>query len=213
VTAAGDTAGQRVHVAGTRTFSAEVIDFAADAGIEVIALLEPFDPDRVGTEIHGRPVIRLETGPGGAPSDVLLGTGETDRRETVARLTAAGWTPRALVHPGAHLAPSSRVGPGAIVGPGAVVGACARIGEACVVGRGALVGHHTELGPFSTLGPGANVAGNVQLGVGAFVGMGAAVRDHLSVGAGAVIAMGAVVVADVAPRVEVRGVPARPRAG
>jgi sugar O-acyltransferase (sialic acid O-acetyltransferase NeuD family) len=213
VTAAKDRSRQRVHVAGTRTFSAEVIDFAADAGIEVVALLEPFDPDRVGTEIHGRPVIRLEDGPRGGPSEVLLGTGETDRQQTVARLTAAGWTPRALVHPGAHVAPSSRVEAGAIVGPGAVVGARARIGEACVVGRGALIGHHTELGPFSTLGPGANVAGNVQLGAGVFVGMGAAVRDHLSVGAGAVIAMGAVVVSDVGPGIEVRGVPARPTAG
>jgi acetyltransferase EpsM len=199
-----------VHVAGTRTFSAEVIDFAIEAGYEVVGLLEPFDRDRVSTTIHERPVTWLEDGPPDGRGVALLGTGETNRRETVARLLDAGWEISTLVHPRAQVAPSARIGQGAIIGPAVVVGARSTVGDYAVLGRGALVGHHTEIGEFSTLSPGANVAGNVRLGADVFVGMGAAVRDHLEIGAAAVIAMGAVVVRNVGEGEEVRGLPARP---
>jgi acetyltransferase EpsM len=199
-----------VHIAGTRTFSAEVIDFAADAGLEVRGLLEPFERERVATTIHDQPVSWLDDGPGEDGGVALFGTGETERRQTVGRLRAAGWEVASLVHPTAHVAPSASVGTGALLGPAVVVGARSRIGAYAVLGRGSLVGHHTELGEFTTLGPGANVAGNVRLDEDVFVGMGAVVRDHVRVGAGAVIAMGAVVVGDVPEGVQVRGIPAAP---
>ena len=199
-----------VHVAGTRTFAAEVADFARDAGLRVVGLLEPADRARVGETIHDLPVTWLDD-PAPAPAAVaLLGTGDRARRELVERLRAAGWRAGTLVHPRAHIAPSASVGAGTVIAPGVVVGACARIGEHVVVGRGALVGHHTAVGEFATLGPGVNVAGNVEVGSDAFVGMGALVRDHTAIGGGATIAMGAVVVGDVPAGVEVRGIPARP---
>jgi acetyltransferase EpsM len=198
-----------VHVAGTRSFAAEVIDFASDAGLTVAGLLEPYERSRVGTNVHGQPVSWLEDGPAAGAATVLLGTGEPHRRELVARLTSAGWQPGTLVHPQAHVAPSATVTAGALVGPGVVVGARAAIGECVTLGRGALVGHHTRIEAFATLGPGANVAGNTIVGEDAFVGMGALVRDHVTVGRAATVAMGAVVVGDVADDARVCGVPAR----
>lgn len=197
--------GRAVFVAGTRSFSGEVACFAEEANFEVVGLLEPYDRARVGTQIHGYSVSWLEETP---PGVALLGTGETDRRPLVERLRAGGWELCTLVHPRAHVASTASVGAGAITAPGAVVGAAARIGECVVVARGALIGHHTDVGSFSTLGPGANIAGNVNLGEDVFVGMGAVVRDHVCVGAGSAVAMGGVVVGDVAPGVEVRGLPA-----
>jgi sugar O-acyltransferase (sialic acid O-acetyltransferase NeuD family) len=194
-----------LFVAGTRSFSAEVACFAEEAGCGVAGLLEPYDRDRVDTQIHGYPVTWLEETP---PGVALLGTGETERRPLVERLRAGGWEVAALVHPRAHVATTAEVGAGAIIAPGAVIGAAVQIGECVVVGRGALIGHHTDVGAFATLGPGANIAGNVGLEEDVFVAMGAAVRDHVSVGAGSVVAMGGVVVGDVPPGVEVRGVPA-----
>jgi sugar O-acyltransferase (sialic acid O-acetyltransferase NeuD family) len=200
-----------VLVAGTRTFSAEVADFAVEAGARVLGLVEPFDRERVGQAIHDLPVVSwLEDGPAGGVRAVLVGTGETGRRETVRRLLAAGWEPVALVHPRAHVARSATVGAGSVVGPGAIVGARAAVGDHVVIGRGSLVGHHTEIGEFATLGPGANLAGNVRVGPDVFVGMGAVVRDHVTLGAAATVAMGAVVVGDVEPGASVRGVPASP---
>lgn len=198
-----------VVVAGTRSFAAEVVDFASDAGLTVTALLEPHDRERVGDTIHERPVLWLDDGPAGGTDRVLVGTGDTDRRDVVARLAAAGFTPATLVHPRAHVALTATVGVGALVAPGVVVGARSSVGEHVVAGRGSLVGHHTSLGDYATLGPGANVAGNVEVGEAAFVAMAAVVRDHVTIGAGATVAMGAVVVSDVAAGAQVRGLPAR----
>jgi sugar O-acyltransferase (sialic acid O-acetyltransferase NeuD family) len=201
-------AAAEVYVAGTRTFAAEVIDFAQDAGLEVAGLLEPYDRDRVATTIHDRPVSWLDDGPSGDSRLVLVGTGEIARRKVVGSLLEAGWQIVTLVHPRAHVAPSAVVGQGVILSPGVVIGARSRVGDYAVLGRGALIGHHTELGPFCTLGPGANVAGNVHIEPDVFIGMGALVRDHVRVGASAVIAMGSVVVRDVSEKAAVRGLPA-----
>jgi sugar O-acyltransferase (sialic acid O-acetyltransferase NeuD family) len=198
----------RIYVAGSRTFAAEVVDFARDAGFEVVGLLEPYDEERVGQTIHGLPVTWLDHGPALTVLRVAAGTGESRRRALVDRLLASGWQPTTIVHPRAHVAPSATVGVGAIVAPGVVLGAQAHVADHSVIGRGALVGHHTEIGPFATLGPGANVAGNVSVGADVHVAMGAVVRDHVTLGAGSVVAMGAVVVRDVPEGAEVRGVPA-----
>ena len=201
--------GGRLFIAGTRTFSAEVIDFARDGGWEVEALLEPFDEERPGTRIHGLPVHWLEDHEAPESAFAIVGTGEPRRRPVVARLRERGWPLATLVHPTAHLAPTSEVGEGCIVGPLVVIGAKSLLGANVVAGRGALIGHHTTIEDFATLGPGANVAGNTRLGPDSFLGMGATVRDHIEVGAGATVAMGAVVVDDVADGLEVRGVPAK----
>jgi sugar O-acyltransferase (sialic acid O-acetyltransferase NeuD family) len=201
--------GREVRIVGSRSFAGEVAGFARDAGFSVASLLEPYDPSRIGTTIHELSVSPLEEGPTGCP-DVLIGTGETHRREIVERARRAGWRPLSLVHPAAHLAASASVGEGALIGPGVVVGAYTTIGPFAVLGRGALVGHHTSIGEHCTLGPGANVAGNAVIEPDAFLGMASAVRDHVRIGTRAVVAMGAVVVADVEALAEVRGVPARP---
>jgi sugar O-acyltransferase (sialic acid O-acetyltransferase NeuD family) len=199
-----------VYVAGTRTFAAEVVDFARDAGVQVLGLIEPDDRANVGRTVHGLPVGWLEDGPAGGAAAILAGTGAIERRELIRRLTSAGWRLASLVHPRAHVAPSSSVGPGAIVAPGAIVGARTVICEHVMLGRGALVGHHVEVSSFATIGPGANLAGNVRVEAGAHVAMGAVVRDHVTIGAQSTVAMGAVVVEDVRAGIEVRGVPARP---
>jgi acetyltransferase EpsM len=198
-----------LFVAGTRTFAAEVAGYVEEIGFSVAGLLEPFERSRAGRTIHGYPVSWLdETQPQGRAA--VVGTGETDRRPIVDRLSQAGWSPATLVHPAAHVAATSTVGPGAVVGPGVVIGAYSEIGDYAVIGRGGLVGHHTHIGPFVTLGPGVNVAGNVNIGADVFVGMGAAVRDHVTIGRGAIVGMGALVLADIAAGIQVRGAPARP---
>jgi acetyltransferase EpsM len=199
---------RRLWIAGTRSFAAEVVGFARDAGLEPEGLLEPRERAKVGRQVHGLPVRWLDD-PAPEQHLALIGTGDEDRGPVAERLAAAGYGPAALIHPSAHLAGDAEVGDGALVAPGVVVGAAARIGGNAVLGRGSLVGHHALIGELVTLGPGANVAGNTTIEEGAFVGMGAVVRDHVTVGAGAVVAMGAVVIRDVPAGARVQGVPAR----
>ena len=49
--------GPRLHIAGTGSFAAEVIEFAHAAAFAVAGLVEPIDPARIGGEAHGLPVL------------------------------------------------------------------------------------------------------------------------------------------------------------
>ncbi|WCB94600.1 hypothetical protein DSM104299_03338 [Baekduia alba] len=201
----------RVHVVGTGSFALEVVEYARACGCDVPALVELLDPARVGTEIHGLPVVAFDARPAG-DGLAVLGVGG-DRLAPWAELTNHGWRPAPpLVHPAAHVSPSATLAPGAVVGPAAVVGAATTIGAHVLVGRGALVGHHVVLGDGVVLNPGANVGGNTRIGAGARIGMGAAVVNGTTVGAGAVVAAGAMVMRSVDDAVRVQGVPARPYA-
>jgi sugar O-acyltransferase (sialic acid O-acetyltransferase NeuD family) len=193
-----------LYVAGTGSFALEVLEYARASGHEVAGLLELVDPSRVGSDVHGLPVVPPDVGPGTA----VLGLGG-DRLALWSLLGEHGWSAATVVHPAAHVSPSARLAEGCLVGPAAVVGAAAELGPHSLVARGALVGHHTRIGAGAVLNPGANVGGNARLGDGAVLGMGAIVVNGVEVGAGAVVAAGAVVVRPVAPATRVQGVPAR----
>ena len=197
----------RLHIAGTGSFAAEVAGWAADAGIEIDGLIELQDPGRVGSTVHGLPVVALDRPP--ADGTAILGLGG-DRRDNWGLLADAGWSPGGVIHPRAHVATTAEVAPTATVGPLAVVGAATTVGDHAIVSRGALVGHHVRIGEFATLNPGVNVGGNSDIGAGAFLGMGSVIVNGTTVGAGATIAAGAVTIRDVADEVRVQGVPALP---
>jgi sugar O-acyltransferase (sialic acid O-acetyltransferase NeuD family) len=198
---------QPLHIVGTGSFAAEVAAWVADAGLEVEALIELEDPARIGTVIHGLPVVGPDSPPAGGRA--ILGRGG-DRRDHWAPLAEAGWEPAGVVHPSAQLAATAEVAASATVGPLAVVGAESAIGENAIISRGALVGHHVRIGDFASLNPGVNVGGRAEIGAGAYLGMGCVVVDRAVVGAGATVAAGAVAVRDVAAEVRVQGIPAIP---
>ena len=147
---------RELHIAGTGSFALEVVEYAREAGFSVAGLVELVDEQRIGTEIHGLPVVASENG-GGAAIVIALGG---DRLSHWAQLSSCDWSPVAVVHPRAQVSSSAVVGPGAVVGPLSVLGAAAELGAHVLVGRGALVGHHTVVEAGATLNPGANVAGN-----------------------------------------------------
>jgi sugar O-acyltransferase (sialic acid O-acetyltransferase NeuD family) len=195
-------------VAGTGSFALEIIEYTRDAGRPPTGLVELLDQARVGTVVHGLPVVDLAAAPSGATA--LIGAGG-DRLALAERLAAHGWlTASAVVHPAAHCSASAVLDAGAIVGPGAVVGAASALGEHVLIGRGALVGHHVALAEGVILNPGANVGGNTRVGRCAQIGMGATVVNGTTVGARAVVAAGATVVRPVDAGARVQGVPARP---
>ncbi|MGH2868654.1 MAG: DapH/DapD/GlmU-related protein [Solirubrobacteraceae bacterium] len=196
-----------LYLAGTGTFALELLEYARAAGREVVGLIELIDRDRIGTVVHGQPVIGPEARPSGAARAVIAVGGA--RMPRWAQLTVHGWTAGTIVHPRAAVSPSSEIAPGAVIGPLAVIGAATLIGAQTLVGRGSTVGHHVTLGPGVVINPGANVGGNTTIGEDCQVGIGATVVNAVQIGAGAVIAAGSVVVRDVPEDVRVQGVPAR----
>jgi sugar O-acyltransferase (sialic acid O-acetyltransferase NeuD family) len=196
-----------IHLAGTGSFALEVLEYARAAGRRVIGLIELVDPDRIGTTVHGLPVIGPQAVPRDATEAAVAVGG--DRTVLWAQLSGYGWTPGSVIHPLAAVSPSSDIGGGAVIGPLAVLGARTRIGEHGLVGRGALIGHHAELQAGVVVNPGANIGGNSFVGEGTQIGMGATVLNALRIGSRARVAAGAVVVRDVPDGVRVQGVPAR----
>jgi UDP-perosamine 4-acetyltransferase len=180
------------------------VEYARAASHTVVALVELLDPERIGGEAHGLPVV----GPDSKAGDAVLGLGG-DRLALWARLAEHGWSAATVVHPAAVVSSSAHLGEGVVVAPAAVLGAAAEVGPHALVGRGALVGHHARVGAGVVLNPGANLGGNSVIGDGAVVGMGAAVINGVEVGAGATVAAGAVVLHAVEPSTRVQGVPAR----
>jgi acetyltransferase EpsM len=154
---------------------------------------------------------RVVTDPAGAP-DLILGIGggtrPADRVPIVERFgPQATWA--TVVHAGASVSPSARLGPGTLVGASAVVQAGVVTGRHVLVNTAAVVEHDVVLGDFSHVGPAAAIGGGTRIGARVFVGLGARIRDHITIGDGATIGMGAVVVGDVAAGRSVVGVPAR----
>ena len=72
-------------MAGTGSFALEVVEYARASGHDVVALVELVEQSRVGSEIHGLPVLGLEGGPGVA----VIGLGG-DRLTLRSRLAEHG---------------------------------------------------------------------------------------------------------------------------
>lgn len=196
-----------LHIAGTGSFAAEIAGWVAEAGIEVAGLIELQNRERVGSSVHGLPVVALDRPP--PEGTAILGLGG-DRRKIWGLLAEEGWLPGGVIHPRAHLAATADVAPSATIGPLAVVGAETSVGDHAILSRGTLVGHHVRIGEFATLNPGVNVGGNSEVGAGAFLGMGSVIVNGIGIGAAATVAAGAVTIRDVAAQARVQGVPALP---
>lgn len=199
-----------VLVLGTTAFSVEIADVASAAGYEVVGFVENLDPERC-RQPHGElPVHWIDDLDDLAATHLAVcGIGTTRRSIFADQAAERGLGFATVVHPAAHVSPTSRLGEGTVVSAGAVVGAYTTIGRHVFVNRGCLVGHHTEIGDYASLQAGANVAGSCRIGEATFVAMGAVIVDHLSVGSHSVVGAGAVVIRDVPDRVQVVGVPAR----
>jgi sugar O-acyltransferase (sialic acid O-acetyltransferase NeuD family) len=183
---------------------------------DVVALADD-DPDRVGSELLGVPVVEgaaLERFRAEGVEHAFVGVGgvasSAARREAFARLDAAGFTLPEVVHGSAVVSPWAQLGRGVQLLALVVVNAAAVLGDGAIVNTGAIVEHDCVVGASAHVGPRAVLGGDVTVGEDAHVGMGAVVVEGLRVGSGAFVAAGAVVVGDVADGARVAGVPARP---
>jgi sugar O-acyltransferase (sialic acid O-acetyltransferase NeuD family) len=115
-----------------------------------------------------------------------------------------------LMHPGAFVASSTRLGAGTVLHAGVTCTADVTVGEHVVVMPGVVLTHDVTVADGVTLASGALVAGGVHIDEGAYVGAGALIREGCRIGAGATVGMGAVVTRDVEAGTTCVGNPARP---
>lgn len=143
-----------------------------------------------------------------APPHTIIALGATElRARLIQELKGLFAT---VVHPLAHVSPSSSLAVGSFVGAAAVVQGRARIGEHCIINTGAVVEHDCKLGRNVHVAPRATLGGNVTVGQDTLIGLGASVRPGVKIGSGCVVGVGAAVVRDVKDGERVIGVPARP---
>jgi len=168
------------------------------------------DPELLGEEVDGVPVIGPITEMSRDPAEAVLAIGHNVRRLELAAI----WTGKGIVwgtpvHPSAVVSPSARLGPGTVVLPGAVVHTGAVIGPHVIVNTGAIVEHDAVIEDGVSISPGVKMGGRVKLALGVFLGTGATIAPRVSIGALSVVGAGAVVMRDLPSGVLAYGVPAK----
>jgi sugar O-acyltransferase (sialic acid O-acetyltransferase NeuD family) len=182
----------KLLVYGSSEFGAVLRDLVADCGHEFAGYVDDVHghrPDVVGSFEAAR-----KSHPASAHG-LVLGVGYKNlaaRAKLFQQSRAAGYRFPALVHPGAYVHKSARVGEGAIVMARAIVDRAAVLGDACVLWPGVNVSHDSEIGANTVLSPDAIVCGFVRVGPDSFLGAGCVISDHCTVPGGSFVKAGAV---------------------
>lgn len=145
-----------------------------------------------------------------APEDrrAIIAIGSNAVRKRIAE-ALPDFTWERVVHPGAIVDSSARIGPGSVVFAGAVVQPDVALGAHVIVNTGARIDHDGAIGDYAHVAPGCALGGDVRLAEGAFLGVGVCVVPGRTVGAWATVGAGAAVVRDLPDGVTAVGVPAR----
>jgi UDP-perosamine 4-acetyltransferase len=201
----------RVVIVGSGGHAKVVIATAQASGLQIAAVVDD-DPARWGHRVLGLEI----GGPASAVLDdseqiavLAIGSNRARRRRALgARCRFA-----TVVHPGASVHASVRLGAGTVVFAGVVIQPDAILGEHVIVNTSASIDHDCAVGDFVHIAPGARLAGNVTLDDGAFLGIGAVAIPKVRVGAWTTVGAGAAVVNNLPADVVAAGVPARPLHG
>jgi sugar O-acyltransferase (sialic acid O-acetyltransferase NeuD family) len=198
----------RIVVVGSGGHAKVVIATARAAGLEVAAIADD-DPARWGQRVLGVEV----TGPAPAVLDdpdqtAVLAIGANRARQRLA--AAARCRFATILHPGAVIDPTVRLGAGTVVFAGAVIQPDTALGAHAIVNTGASIDHDCAIGDFVHIAPGVRLAGDVALGDGVFLGIGAVAIPGVRIGAWTTVGAGAAVIGDLGADLVAAGVPARP---
>ncbi len=204
-------AGPLLFVLGAGGHGKVVAEAAIASGWNEVRLLDDRLPSgqRVGSWFVAGPFpAALDAAPGAA---AIVAVGDNALRiQWIERFELAGVDNPVLISPHAVVSPMARIGAGTVILPGAIVAADARIGRGCILNHACSVDHDCVLGDGVHVSPGARLGGGVQVGARSWIGIGASIRHEIVIGADSIVGAGAAVMAPVADRTTVVGVPARP---
>ncbi|HEU0030794.1 MAG TPA: acetyltransferase [Kofleriaceae bacterium] len=200
---------RRLCVIGAGPHAKVVIVTARAVGFQHIEVYDD-DPQRIGATVMGAPIVAPTSDALGRETAlVVLAIGDNRTR---ARLAGSARCELAtLVHPTAHVEPSSTIGPGSVVFARSVIQPDTKLGAHVIVNTAATIDHDCTIGDHVHVAPGAHVAGIVTIGDGVLVGIGASIAPMVKIGAWSRVGAGAAVIHDVPDGVTAVGVPARVR--
>lgn len=201
-------AGGDTYVIGAGGHAKVLISVLLTLGYKVPAVLDDdekkWDGELLGVRVIG-PIDRLHDL---MPAKVLIGIGDNATRRTVAdKFKDADWP--TVIHPGAYVHQSVKLGPGTVIFAGAVVQPDSVIGAHCIINTAASIDHDCDVGDYVHIAPGAHLAGGVRLGEGAFAGLGTVFVPGVEIGPWTVVGAGGVVIRDLPARVVAVGVPSK----
>lgn len=204
---------EKLVIFGAGGHAKVVIDAVEREGRYEIAFLADADASRVGSTVLGYPV-RMEEDGFAAPSAgitnaiVAIG-GNATRRRIAGAARRLGLQLATVIHPGAIVARTARIGEGSLVMPGSIINADARIGDNVIVNTGAVIEHDCSIGDDAHIAPNATLCGGVVVGSGTLIGAGSTVLVGIRIGSGATIGAGSTVLEDIADGVRAVGSPCR----
>ena len=174
------------------------------------------NPDKWNTTVLGCPVLggddivkRHEI------DSVVLANGIgsagdlSTRRSTYLRFASLGYRFTTVVHPGATVAKSVRLGEGVQIMAGAIIQADAYIGDNTIINTGAVVDHDCVIGRHCHVAPGCSLSGGIEIADESHIGTGVSIRQGIKLGTRTVVGAGAAIVADFPGEGMIAGVPAR----
>jgi sugar O-acyltransferase (sialic acid O-acetyltransferase NeuD family) len=113
-----------------------------------------------------------------------------------------------LVHPSAHVSPSSAVGIGAVIFPNVSICYNARIGNHVIVLSNSVINHDCEIGDYTCITSGVCISGMVTVGKSCYLGTNSTIVNNVSIDEGCLVGAGSVVLGDISSNSVVVGSPA-----
>lgn len=158
-----------------------------------------------GTEVSGVPVLgsthdlaRLRASGIRCAVNAVGGIGAPDVRwDVFERISGAGFSQPALIHPSALVEPTVVLADAVQVLANSYVSSASSVGFGSLLNAGVILSHDNHVGRCVNLSPGATCGGNVTIGDFTQIGMRATVNARVTVGSRVMIGNGATVKRDV----------------
>jgi sugar O-acyltransferase (sialic acid O-acetyltransferase NeuD family) len=190
-------ATRRLVILGAESLGREAADIGGAIGYASIEFLDD-SPALANQQVLGCRVS------GGFTSAFAMADAATDffvalgsaapRAAWMRQIRDAGGRLATLVHPGAYVSASARVGANTMVSFGCHVASNVEIGDGNVLWSGVVVSHDCTIGDHCFFGPTAAMGGYTHIGDRSMFGCGAKLRSCITIGNGVMVGMGAIVV-------------------
>lgn len=132
------------------------------------------------------------------------------RQKLYKHYSSIGYKFYTLISRKANISKSASIGEGSIIQDGVNVSSYAKINSFVKLNTNANVMHDCVIDDFATVAPNAVLLGHVRVSTKGYIGANSTILPTISIGEESIVGAGAVVTKDVANKITVVGIPAKP---